>query len=114
MNTGIEELIAIFQQVCSGSVNKIIISKSLHGENQYKKIEILPMKDKYQISQYTDKQVFHENISADDLAFRCAQIMASNYGQANAWDGQYEHMIMQSKKGGCTYKKRKLKKEESI
>ena len=109
-----EELLIIFNQISKAKPSRIIISKPASKSADYKKIIIEQHKSGYQIAKYTDKQVFHENITDSELAFAAASIVHEKYGQVNAWSSEYEHMLMISKKGKCSYKKRKLKSEEVV
>lgn len=95
---------------------RIIISKPLLKSQDYRKIEILPITKGYQISKYTDKQVFHENIpsDADVFAIKCTELTEGFFGQVNAFSAEAEHMIMISKKGKLSYKKRMLKAAERV
>jgi SAM-dependent methyltransferase len=92
-------------------VKKIVISKP-EKEAEYKKIvvELTDEKNKnFKISKYTDKQVFHENIkSGEMLTDRCAELINGNFRQVNGFDVYSEHIILISKKGACTYKKKKI------
>ena len=50
-------------------LRKIVISNKQNKAYEYRKVEITPVKvkgvSKYQISSYTDKQVFHKNYDDD-------------------------------------------------
>ena len=63
--------------------HKIIISNPFSKSEEYKKIVVENKGKNYQIAKYTDKQVFHENISAEDL-FEYTRTLAENkYKQIN-------------------------------
>lgn len=105
---------AIIKICQDGQLNKVIISNPTSSKSQYKKI-VIEIKNKgYQISKYTEKQVFHENIEATVLADSVYEIIKDNYKQANMWSEDYEHIILVSKKGQVTVKKRKLSGNEVI
>ena len=55
-------------------IKKIIISKP-SGSADYKKIVFEEKKSGYQISKYTDKQVFHENINVDNIEKHLASLI---------------------------------------
>ena len=61
----------------------------------------------YQLEKYTEKQVFHENITKDDLLERCFSLVENRYKQINGLTATEEHIILVSKKGNCTYKVKK-------
>lgn len=107
-----EELLTYLEQILTQDITKIIISKPASKSEEYKKITIERKNDKYQIAKYTQKQVFHENVSKEALAERCMELTNAHFLQINAWSETYENMVMISKKGKCSYKKRMLKTEE--
>ena len=102
------QLLSCFQAIVEASPRKLIISKPRMKSDEYKKIVIEKKKNCYQISKYTETQVFHENVSADTLAFRCAELTFSRYGQVNAWTDELEYMLLISKSGEFTLKKKKV------
>ena len=53
------------QSIIQSLPYKIILSKAKNCE--YKKVQILKKEKSYQIEKYTQKQVFHENISKEEL-----------------------------------------------
>ncbi len=101
-------LLSCFQIIVESSPRKLIISKPRTKSEEYKKIVVEQKKNGYQISKYTETQVFHENVSGDKLASRCAELIFSRYGQVNAWTDELEYMLMISKNGEFTLKKKKL------
>lgn len=108
------ELLDIFIEILEANSTRIIISKPMTKSQEFKKVVVEQLHERYQISKYTDKQVFHENVLKEALADRCAEIVDGSFGQVNAWSQNYEHMVLISKKGKCSYKKRKLKEQESV
>jgi SAM-dependent methyltransferase len=94
---------------------RIIISKPEKG-SEYKKIVIENVMENanepaevFHISKYTEKQVFHENIKGRRLlSDSCVRLTEGRFRQINGWSSDYEHIILISKKGMCTYKKKKL------
>ena len=86
---------------------KIIISNPFSKSEEYKKIIIENKGKSYQIAKYTDKQVFHENISLEDLLERCVAFAENRYKQINGMSATEEHIILISKKGKCKYKVKK-------
>ncbi len=98
-------------------IKRIIISKPAAKSSEYKKIDI-QLKESghksYQISKYTDKQVFHENISEKELPEKTQEIVMGSepFRQVNIWTEGNEHFFLISKKGEVTAKKRSLGNEE--
>ncbi len=98
-------------------IKRIIISKPAAKSYEYKKIDILLKEHKnYQITKYTDKQAFHENITEGELSLRVSELALGNepFRQVNIWTESYEHFFLISQKGEVSAKKRSLKNEEKI
>lgn len=91
--------------------NKIIISNPAGKSEEYQKLVIERKKDFCQISKYTQKQVFHENVKKEQLADRCVELTAGHYRQVNAMTADAEHIILISKNGKCNYKVKRLATE---
>lgn len=101
------ELQQYITMMLDAGVNKIIISNPCAKSNQIKKIIIDKKGEKFQIASYTEKQVFHENISQNLLAGKCVELILNNYRQVNGLSEKEEHIILISKKGSCNYKVKK-------
>ena len=95
-------------QVFENKISKAVISKPASKQSEFKKITVNLMPKFYQIAKYTEKQVFHENITADKIAERCFEIMDGSFQQLNAWSDEKESYITVSKKGKVFYKEKKL------
>ncbi len=90
----------------NGNVYKAVLSKPAAKSQQLKKI-VAERKDAgYQFSKYTEKQVFHENVPVDAFAEACERLMQGQFLQLNAWDDQWESMLLISRKGRCTFQRR--------
>lgn len=76
---------------------KMILSKAKNCE--YRKVQILKKEKNYQMEKYTQKQVFHENISAEEMKDYLERELGVHFFQLNAWDGKNEYQLMISKKG---------------
>lgn len=95
-------------RIVNDSITKMIISKPADKNNEYKKIVIEKKLDYFQAAKYTQKQVFHDNVKAEELADYLAKLVGEEFLQLNAWDEQKEHILLLSKKGKVTYKAKKL------
>ena len=93
--------------ILDAKVNKIIISNPSAKSNPVKKIVIEQKAGNYQIASYTEKQVFHENVTEALLLLRCVELIENNYRQVNGMTEKEEHIILISKKGQCNYKVKK-------
>lgn len=103
-----QQLEQLFQQILDNDVFKLIISKPKQKDNKYKKIVIEKKSDYYQISKYTEKQVFHENVKEHALASRCTELTFEHFLQVNAWKDTWEYYILISKKGNASLKRKKV------
>ena len=101
------ELRQYLETMLKAEPKKIIISNPFSKSEEYKKIIIENKGKSYQIAKYTDKQVFHENISLEDLLERCLVLAENCYKQINGMSATEEHIILISKKGKCNYKVKK-------
>lgn len=94
----------ILDDIVADGLIKVIISNPLSKSETFKKSVIEHKTNSFQISKYTEKQVFHENISEDNLSGVLYEIFSGHYKQLNAWSENKEHIILASKKGTFTYK----------
>jgi SAM-dependent methyltransferase len=113
------ELRNCLSAVAEAGASRIIISKP-EKDSEYRKIVIEKLTENltdnvngqtevFHVSKYTEKQVFHENIKGRSfLADTCVRLTEGRFRQINGWSSDFEHMILISKKGVCTYKKKKL------
>lgn len=101
------ELQQYIQSMLKAEIQKIIISNPITKSENYKKIIIEHKGKTYQISKYTEKQVFHENVSLEELSDRCVDLAENHYKQINGMSATEEHIILISKKGKCNYKVKK-------
>ena len=102
-----QELFQYIKSMLEADVQKIILSNPFSKSEEYKKIIIENKGKSYQAAKYTEKQVFHENITRADLLERTAQLAENRYKQINGMSASEEHIILVSKKGNCTYKVKK-------
>ena len=101
------ELRQYIELMLKADIQKIIISNPFSKSEEYKKIIIENRGKGYHVSKYTDKQVFHENVSKEDMANRCVELVENRYKQVNGMSVSEEHIILISKKGKCNYKVKK-------
>ncbi|MBE5757762.1 MAG: SAM-dependent methyltransferase [Clostridiales bacterium] len=92
----IEQLIEFFDKHLSKNILKIIISNKQSGK--FRKIDIIKTGDIYHVSKYTEKQVFNENLTLENLRdFLIENI--DNFKQYNFFNENQEYMAKVSKKG---------------
>jgi len=101
-----EQILHALEQVLASNPYKLVLSNGKGCE--YQKI-VIQLKDNggYQIEKYTQKQVFHENISAGQLSSSLQKLLELGYRQLNSY-GQEEQLELKiSKKGKVLMNRRK-------
>lgn len=94
------------KEIFSANPNKIVLSKAASKCEKYKKIVITRKISSFQIEKFTEKQAFHENTTAAQAEDFCHLQMQEHFLQLNAWDNRFEHILLISKKGKISYKKK--------
>ena len=102
------ELIEIINNIVLEDFTRMIFSKP--GQKaEHKKIVITKNKTGYSSEAFTEKQAFRKTVEQNNiLKYLCTE--AKNYLQINAWTKGFEHIILISKKGHISYKKKKTEK----
>ena len=108
------ELKLCLEEIFKDKINKIIISAPKTKSEEYKKINIILKNKGYQVEKYTEKQVFHENISENELLLKCDELISDHYKQVNAFSDSKEYIVLISKKGSCSLKKNEIKKSDTV
>ena len=106
-----EDWIAAIEKLSANPLMKIIISKPMAKDCQYKKIVVEKKGDGYQAAKYTEKQVFHDNFGAEDLQGFLMEAIHDTFLQVNAWDEKKEYSLLISKKGAVTLRAKASKEE---
>ena len=96
------------------SCRKLIISKPATKQEEYRKIIVQKKEAFFQMEKYTDKQVFHENLSVEELETALEELMQNHFRQLNGFDTEAEHILLVSKKGVPSYKKKKLYAKKTV
>lgn len=86
------------------NISKLTISKP-KAAAQYRKISVIKTDTDYIAEKFTDKQAFHKHIAVSDIKEYIADT-SKDYLQLNIWDSSYEHIILISKKGHISYKRK--------
>lgn len=94
-------------EMAQDGLDKVVISKPLSASQPVRKIVVEHREGYYQIARYTARQVFHENIPMEQLGETCFSLIQEGYLQANGWGKTGEHILMLSKKGACTYRRKR-------
>lgn len=94
-----QELKAVVEKIFSGEIIKTVISKPHSKSETIIKIVAEKKENYFQLSSFTEKQVFHRNIEESELLSVCYELMISKYTRLNAWTKSEHHSLMISKKG---------------
>lgn len=115
-----DELKYYLEQIFADDVVRVIISNPRMKSEPVNKIVAEKKQNGWQIASYTQKQVFHENVSDNcggsnetdvknqGISSRLFELASGNYKQINAFSGAKEHVILISKKGACNYKVKRI------
>ncbi len=85
---------------------KAVVSKPARKDAPYRKIDLERKESAYLVSQYTEKQVFHKNLSPREAESFCGEVLGTDFLQLNAWDEGGESMLLISKKGKVAAKRK--------
>ena len=111
-----EDLKKSIEEMIKEELIKIVISNKLNKDVKYNKITFLLKENKkekyYQIEQYTDKQVFHENIKFDEISSKLLECIEGKYKQVSAWSNDTTFDMKISKKGKIFLGKNKSSNEK--
>lgn len=95
----------------NAEVERAILSGPVGEDCKYRKIDVnqitLNGKPVYQISNYTDKQVFQQNVKLDDLKDIIIEAFGSQYKQLNIFTSESEYSFKFTKKGKLLQNKTK-------
>ncbi len=112
-----EEIRAFCEECIGKDLYQMIISKAKKPE-AFSKVKIRPMLLKgqllYQVSETRGTQIFHFNLSKEELIDRIAHYLAADFQQAQISTSLLQATILISKKGKVTIKKKIQQKEEKI
>ena len=109
-----EKVRQYLDRIAMQNIHKVVISKPASKALQFKKVVAERKGNACQLSKYTDTQVFHENIGADQLADACERLICEGFLQLNAWDLEYEYILLISRKGQCTFKRNAAKSVSAV
>ncbi|MBR0536428.1 MAG: SAM-dependent methyltransferase [Clostridia bacterium] len=99
--------------IFDSGIVKAVISNPISKQGEFKRITLSPLADGYQFAKYTQKQVFHENVKAQDAARRCFELLDGAFLQLNAFSTEKEYIVLISKKGKIGYKVKLLPEQQA-
>ena len=95
----------IIKTAVADGVIKMTISKP-QKTAAYKKITVRKTDKGYIAEQFTDKQAFHKKLKYEELAGFISDAI-KDFMQLNMWTNGVEHIVLISKKGHVSYKKKR-------
>lgn len=95
------------QKMLDAGAAKLTVSNPVSKTSLYKKIVALEKQNGFQIEKYTEKQVFHQNVSREELADALALLTQGQFRQVNGFASEGEHILLISKSGACKYSVKK-------
>lgn len=104
------DILNCFNRIFENDIIKLVISQPINKDSEYKKITVSRMPKFYQVAKFTQKQVFHENISFDKIAERCSELSAG-FQQIFARSSESEIQVKISPNGKVSFKEKALKGE---
>jgi Cyclopropane fatty acid synthase and related methyltransferases len=106
-----EELKNLMDEMIEEEIIKLVISNKVNKNAEFNKITFMLKESDdetyYQIEKYTDKQVFHENITVYSLAEKILEYIPMSYKQISAWSINNTFDLKISKKGKFLLSKKK-------
>lgn len=103
-----EEQKIFLQKINPAEITRFICSNGKGEEAIYRKICIQKKQNGYQIENYTEKQVFHENIEKLDLQEICEKYQQMGYRQIDIFTDELQYTIKLSKKGKLLFGKNRI------
>ena len=98
----------LISNIFEDTIQKAVFSNPAENDAEFKKITISRMPKFYQITKFTEKQVFHENIDFDNIAERCIELFGNGFTQIYARSQDKEYNVKIGKDGKVLYKTKNL------
>lgn len=97
----------MLEAVWSAEPYKLILSNPANGRAQYRRVVLNRLEKCWQAEKYTQKQVFHENLTEESAKGLTAENLGPVFRQLNAWDGESEHTVRVSKSGRAAWQRKR-------
>lgn len=111
---GQDQLRAACAEMAGQGVDRVVISKPAHRDERYRKLVLERREGYYQLSRYTQTQAFHGQVPLDQLGQACFDLAQGRYLQLNGWGEGVEHIILLSRKGRCTYRRKRVEEQAPV
>lgn len=110
-----EELRELFNELVNENLTKLILSNPTETQKG-SKVTVRPLLLKgelrFQEALYRENKVFHYNAADEEIIERLLTYMEDNFRQAEVVNGEYQAVVLVSKKGRITIRKKRLKKDD--
>lgn len=110
-----EELKALFTELVNENLSRLILSNPI-DRGKGSKVTVRPLllkgEVRFQEALYRENKVFHYNGVAEEIIERLLNYLKDNFRQAEITGGEYQAVVLISKKGRITVKKKHLQKDE--
>lgn len=93
------ELSQKIKKICSENLIKIQINSPKNKNGIYKKAVLVVFKHGWQLQKYTQKQVFHENVLAENVVEVVLQLLEEDFNQLQAYTKDFEYGLRITSKG---------------
>lgn len=93
--------------------SKIVMSKPPKS-SEFIRIRAVKTEKGFLFEKYTEKQVFHENLSRAEASERCVELLSGGWSQFNAWGQSAEYSISVSKKGKLLFGKKNIDAQQNV
>lgn len=111
-----EELRELLNELVNENLTRLILSNPMETEKG-SKMTVRPLLLKgelcFQEALYRENKVFHHNAPAEEIIERILLYMKDNFRQAEVTSGEYQAVVLVSKKGRMTVRKKRIKKDEN-
>lgn len=109
-----DEIRLLCEECIGEDLYQIIISKT-KGKGEISKVKVRPLllkgKLMFQVSEMRGAQIFHSNLEKEELTDRIEKYLEKDFLQAEFTSARLWAMVLVSKKGKVTIKKKKKKKD---
>lgn len=106
----------VFEGIRQEGLHQIVLSNS-RDKDFAEKVKVRPVKLKdelkYQATRHTKTQVFHENLSMDELEGRVTEWLTFTFKQGEITSHQKQYLILVSQKGKMTIKAKNLANQKN-
>ncbi len=92
--------------IFENDIQKAVFSKPASDSNEFKKITVSRMPKFYQISKFTEKQVFHENVDFGEITMRCKELTENCFLQVFARSESKEFNVLIKQNGKISFKEK--------